>query len=86
MNRLDVREVHLGLHGVVHVVGEGVHHDVADDLYDLLVGPTGVTRLFECGVGGLTAIFDHLFGEAQSGGSLGVIRVETLCPGTLVGV
>lgn len=81
-----MREVDLGLHGVVHVVGEGVHYDVADDLYDLLVGPAGVLGFLESLVGRLAPVLNHLFGEVQGGGPLGVLGIETLCPGTLVGV
>ena len=86
MDRLDEGEVHLGLHGVVHVVGEGVQNDVADDLYDLLVGPARVPGIFEGFAGRLAAILDHFFSEAQGGGALGIFGVETLRPGALVGV
>ncbi len=60
VDRLSLRYIHLGLEGVVHVVGEGGEGDVGDRLHDLLITIVGLPDIIEGFVGGVAVTLGYL--------------------------
>lgn len=78
MHGLDLRYIHLGPDSVIEVVREGSEGDVADHLYDLLVGVARLPHLFDRIVGDVPAVLGDITNEREGRGPLRVVGLEPL--------
>src|SRR5215212_3920064 len=76
--RLDLREVHFGIYGFVHVVRKGGESNGGDHLHDLLVAVADLLHLVERIVRGVPAGLYHVPGEPEGSRPLFVLGLEPL--------